>query len=254
MAIDVHTFCPLRTQPPSTHVARVERAARSLPAPGSLKSWHHTSSPRSVGPTQRSCCSAVPWAMMVGSAQAPTARWGRCTAAAASSSSMTSCSTGPAPGPTAPASAGVSSPASTRRRRRSAGSEAAAISATRARTRSRTASASSGRSRASRRRLPVQGGARRLDPQVAGGTDELAQRQGPPQVEVGVVLPGEAHAPQDLDAALGTLDVGVEERRPRPARPTARPGRGRRRRRPGPCPRPARWSAPPPPACRPGDA
>ena len=56
-AIDVHTFWPLSTQPPSTRVARVESAARSEPAPGSLNSWHQLISPRSVGGIQRSCCS-----------------------------------------------------------------------------------------------------------------------------------------------------------------------------------------------------
>ena len=51
--------------------------ARSDPAPGSLNSWHHHIRPRSVGPTHRSCCSGEPWAMRVGSAQAPTPMWGR---------------------------------------------------------------------------------------------------------------------------------------------------------------------------------
>jgi hypothetical protein len=37
----VHTFCPLTSHPPSSRVARVLNAARSEPAPGSLKSWHH---------------------------------------------------------------------------------------------------------------------------------------------------------------------------------------------------------------------
>ena len=70
-ASDVQTFWPLRTQPPSTRSARVLSAARSDPAPGSLKSWHQLSLPCRVGRTQRSCCSEVPWAMMVGRAQAP---------------------------------------------------------------------------------------------------------------------------------------------------------------------------------------
>ena len=42
---DVQTFWPLSTQPPSARVARVVSAARSLPAPGSLKSWHQRISP-----------------------------------------------------------------------------------------------------------------------------------------------------------------------------------------------------------------
>ena len=39
-ATEVHTFWPSSDQPPSTRVARVLRAARSEPAPGSLNSWH----------------------------------------------------------------------------------------------------------------------------------------------------------------------------------------------------------------------
>ena len=59
-AIDVQTFWPLTIQPPSTRSARVASPARSEPAPGSLKSWHHASSPYSVGGIQRCCCSSVP--------------------------------------------------------------------------------------------------------------------------------------------------------------------------------------------------
>ena len=73
-AIVVHTFCPVSDHPPSTRSARVVSDARSEPAPGSLNSWHHRISPRIVGPIQRSCCSAVPCAMSVGSTQAPTWR------------------------------------------------------------------------------------------------------------------------------------------------------------------------------------
>ena len=40
--------------------------ARSEPAPGSLKSWHHTSSPRSSGGTYRLFCSSVPCTRIVG--------------------------------------------------------------------------------------------------------------------------------------------------------------------------------------------
>ena len=98
-AIDVHTFWPDSDQPPSTRTALVDSEARSEPAPGSLNIWHHEIWPRRVGPTKRSCCSAVPWAMIVGSAHAPTARFGRRTRARASSSSITSCSTGPASRP-----------------------------------------------------------------------------------------------------------------------------------------------------------
>ena len=50
-ALVVHTFCPLRRQLPSScWRARDCTAARSEPAAGSEKSWHHTSSPCSIGP------------------------------------------------------------------------------------------------------------------------------------------------------------------------------------------------------------
>ena len=56
-ASDVHTFCPVSRQPPSTRSARVRSEARSEPASGSLNSWHQVISPRSVGATKRSICS-----------------------------------------------------------------------------------------------------------------------------------------------------------------------------------------------------
>ena len=39
-AADVHTFCPVSFQPPSARTAFVRSDARSEPAPGSLNSWH----------------------------------------------------------------------------------------------------------------------------------------------------------------------------------------------------------------------
>ncbi len=51
----VQTFCPVTDQPPSTRVARVRNAARSEPAPGSLKSWQIVSVPWSTGRTHCSC-------------------------------------------------------------------------------------------------------------------------------------------------------------------------------------------------------
>ena len=44
-APDVQIFCPLTTKSSPSLIARVCTAARSLPAPGSLNPWHHTSSP-----------------------------------------------------------------------------------------------------------------------------------------------------------------------------------------------------------------
>ena len=41
-------FCPSRIQPVPSRRARVVRPATSEPAPGSLKSWHQTSSPRAI--------------------------------------------------------------------------------------------------------------------------------------------------------------------------------------------------------------
>ena len=46
---DVHTFWPVSSQPPSARTALVRSDARSEPAPGSLNSWHQMISPRSVG-------------------------------------------------------------------------------------------------------------------------------------------------------------------------------------------------------------
>ena len=48
-ASDVQIFWPLTTNTSPSRTARVERLARSDPASGSEKSWHHNSSPRSIG-------------------------------------------------------------------------------------------------------------------------------------------------------------------------------------------------------------
>ncbi len=55
----VHTFWPLTSQPPSTRVPRVLTPAASLPASGSLKSWHQMTSWRNAGITQRATWSSV---------------------------------------------------------------------------------------------------------------------------------------------------------------------------------------------------
>ena len=65
-APELQTFCPFTTHVPPSSTARVRSPARSEPAPGSLNSWHHISSPRSTASRWRSCCSGVPWAMRVG--------------------------------------------------------------------------------------------------------------------------------------------------------------------------------------------
>jgi hypothetical protein len=98
-AIDVQTFWPFSNQPPSVRVALVDSDARSEPAPGSLNSWHHVSSPRRVGRIQRSCCASLPYTIRVGNAHAPTMIDGRRTFAAANSSSITSSSSAEASRP-----------------------------------------------------------------------------------------------------------------------------------------------------------
>ena len=65
-AKEFQTFWPLTIQDSPSSSARVVRPARSEPAPGSLKSWHHTFSPRSIAGMWASFCSSVPYASRVG--------------------------------------------------------------------------------------------------------------------------------------------------------------------------------------------
>src|SRR4051812_24690536 len=67
-AIDVQTFCPVTTHSSPSRTALVLTPARSDPAPGSEKSWHHSTSPRSMGRRNRSFCASVPWRTIVGPA------------------------------------------------------------------------------------------------------------------------------------------------------------------------------------------
>ena len=46
-AAEFHTFWPVTTNSSPSRTARHARPARSQPAPGSLNSWHHASSPDS---------------------------------------------------------------------------------------------------------------------------------------------------------------------------------------------------------------
>ena len=62
------TFCPLTIQRSPSRTALVVRPARSDPAPGSLKSWHHATCPLRMGGTNRAICSGVPCERMVGAA------------------------------------------------------------------------------------------------------------------------------------------------------------------------------------------
>ena len=57
----VQTFWPVTTQSSPSGTARVASEARSEPAPGSLNSWHHFSSLRTMGGRKRRRCSSVPW-------------------------------------------------------------------------------------------------------------------------------------------------------------------------------------------------
>ena len=106
-ATEVHTFWPVSLQPPSTRSALVRSEARSEPDPGSEKSWHQTSSPRSDGSTNRSRCASLPCSRIVGSAQPAITMSGRATSARASSSSMTIWVTASAPRPYGAGQCGV---------------------------------------------------------------------------------------------------------------------------------------------------
>ena len=106
-ADEVQTFWPFTVHSSPSRTARVASPARSDPAPGSLNSWHQTASPVHSGRSQRSCCSAVPKARMVGAAMPrPMAfRSGRLVGApaAANSSSTTGCNERGSPCPPSPA-------------------------------------------------------------------------------------------------------------------------------------------------------
>ena len=151
----------------------------------------------------------VPWAMMVGSAQAPTARCGRNTPAAASSSSMTNWSNGSADRPHGGGQCGLSRPVSTSAARWAAPSCAATCS-TRGRNSARRASASGGRSAERLRRVPARARCGHVLLEALAAGEELAGRHGPLQIEVGVVLPGEPDATENLDALLGAVGHRIE--------------------------------------------
>jgi hypothetical protein len=62
----VQTFCPLTTKSSPSNSARQRRLARSLPASGSLKPWHHRSSARRMRRRKYFFCSSVPCCTSVG--------------------------------------------------------------------------------------------------------------------------------------------------------------------------------------------
>ena len=146
---------------------------------------------------------------MVGAAQPPTWRWGTRTFTRRSSWSITSCSMAVASRPHGGAQCGTISPASASRARRSSRG-AAAISSAIARDlgpdRLRLRRQVEGEVTAlPGERVPGGGGAPR-----SATAEQLAQGHRAPQVEVGVVLPGEADAAEHLDAVLGDPGEGVE--------------------------------------------
>jgi hypothetical protein len=104
-AYDVHTFWPLSSHPSPSRTAEVVSEARSLPAPGSLNSWHQISSAVRMRDSQRSFCAALPWASRVGPARLMPTRLTGCGAPARAYSALKiATSTGKAPRP--PYSAG----------------------------------------------------------------------------------------------------------------------------------------------------
>ena len=64
-----HTFWPFTTHSSPSRTARVASDARSLPAPGSLKSWHQISSPVNSGRSSRAFVSGCACATIVGAAR-----------------------------------------------------------------------------------------------------------------------------------------------------------------------------------------
>ena len=106
-ASEVHTFWPETIQsPPGSRTARVAREARSLPAPGSLNSWHQMSSPVHSGRSQRPRWASLPNARMVGAAMPKPMTFlaGELSGApaAANSLSATACRARGAPSPPSP--------------------------------------------------------------------------------------------------------------------------------------------------------
>ncbi len=206
LAIDVHTFWPFNSQPPSTAVARVDSDARSEPAPGSLNSWHQPISPRSVGMIQRSLLFAsVPCTIRFGSAHAPTPMFGsrHLRGAELLFDHEELERLGVAAPRRGPARRDVA------RRRRA---DCVAPSAE-----GRAISASSARSSARNcfglivgaevdREPPARAAHRRLrgpHPPVVGRAGQLVQRHRAAEVDVRVVLPREPDAAEGLHAVLG---------------------------------------------------
>src|SRR3954454_20261961 len=104
-AIVFHTFCPLTIHSSPSRTALHASPAKSLPAPGSLNSWHQRSSPVNIGRRNRWRCSSVPWVTIVGPASARKNDPGSAPDAPAARSrwSTTFCRSGRTPKPPNPA-------------------------------------------------------------------------------------------------------------------------------------------------------
>ena len=213
-ATEFQTFWPVSCQPPSTRSARVRSEARSEPEPGSENSWHQTSSPSSDGRTNRSRCASVPCWRIVGTAQPAITRSGRVTLGAGQL--LVDHDLGHRVGAEAV-------------RRRPVRGQVAGLDQRRCAARPRRPAIRSAVARGSRpgsarrgpRGRPRPGVVRRrrrrpsaARPAASAVPDQGPQRQRPPQVEVGVVLVGEADPAEHLDARLGDLDRAVEARSP----------------------------------------
>ena len=236
-ATEVHTFWPLMRQPPSTFSARVCRAARSEPAPGSREHLAPHDLPvqgrsdepllllgRAVGDDRRGGPAAddqvvaahlrrgellVDDQLLDGGGVAPPGRRPvRDQPAAVGDRDLALLRVGRAgrPGTRGPPRAARScSPRSSSRSRRAPA-----------------------RARSAARAAPGRGFA-----------EPGAQRQRPLERDVGVVLPGVADAAEHLQAVLGVVQGRLRQRRRRRSRRTG--PRLRREARPAPGPRP-RWS------------
>ena len=126
---------------------------------------------------------------------------------------MTSWCTGSAPSPCGAGQCGVRKPDSASAARRSSSGRAAIRSAS-ARTSARASSSASSRSMCTCRRTSVGGEVGQPGGVRARGADQRAQGDRAAQVELGVVLEGEADPAEHLDAVLGGRDGAVEADRP----------------------------------------
>ncbi len=208
LASEVQIFWPVSRQPPAAGSARVVSPARSEPAPGSLNSWHQMISPRKVAGRKRACCSGVPYWTRAGTTQAPMASPGGRSPAARISSAMTSWASGPAARPHGSGRCGVTQPPSASsvarlafRRGGDRGQFRPHAGADQLRLGGQVDADLAALARQRQRGHP-------LGP-LPGLAQHRPQRQRPPVVQVGVVLPGVADAAENLDALMRAADGRV---------------------------------------------